>query len=465
MGIGGAGMSGLALLLKQSGLNVTGCDVSRTYYIKKISDMGIQFSLGHSHEHLEEYSPDALIYSSAIPADNRELLEAERRGLPVFKRAEVLSWLFNQRIGVGVAGTHGKTTTASMTGLIFEEAGLNPTVAIGGELCDIGGNAKLGGGPHMIAELDESDGSFELFRSNLAVITNADWDHVDYYPNFSSVLDAYSRFLANRTRDGIAIVCGEDKGSGLLLEGRIEEPVLTYGWGYSWDWGAANVTHNQGGGVSYTVLRKGEPAGEIRLQVSGDHNVLNSLAACAVADISGIGLDVAAKALKTFSGAKRRLQWTGGVRNRDIDVFDDYGHHPREVSATLTTLKTMFPERRILTVFQPHRFTRTAAMYREFADVLTMSDEIFLLPIFAADEIPIDGVTSTLIGDLVVQKGHRSFSLCNNMDEVVSLVCSQAKSGDVITTIGAGDVFTVGEKILEHMKGVTAPSDAMAIEI
>ncbi len=464
MGIGGAGMSGLALLLRQLGKNISGCDVSHTYYIHKIAPNGIDFVLGHDKKHLERFHPEAIVYSSAIPPETEELIEAHRLGIPVFKRAEVLSWLFNMKKGIGIAGTHGKTTTASMVGMILENAGMDPTVAIGGELCDIGGNAKLGSGPHMVAELDESDGSFELFRSQVAVVTNADWDHVDYYPNFNSVLNAYERFLSNRAAEGKAIVCGEDKGLSMLLQGKIKGDHLTYGWGTKWDWGAYDVRHTLGGGVTYTVYREGSPVCDVLLQVSGEHNVLNSLAACAAADSIGIPIEVSAQALKAFKGAKRRLQHMGSVSAIKVDIYDDYGHHPREISATLNTLKKMFPERRVMAVFQPHRFTRTAAMYKEFADVLGMADGIFLLPIFPADEVPIEGVSSSLIGDLVVQKGHRAYDFCSDMDEVVNKLCSSVREGDVITTIGAGDVCMVGEKILQRLERKGVPIDAVAVK-
>lgn len=464
MGIGGAGMSGLALLLRQMGMKISGCDVSHTYYIHKIAPNGIEFALGHDKNHLDRFSPDAIVYSSAIPSETEELLEAERRGIRTFKRAEVLSWIFNMRKGIGVAGTHGKTTTASMAGLILENAGLDPTVAIGGELCDIGGNAKLGQGPHMVAELDESDGSFEFFRSHVAIVTNADWDHVDYYPNFSSVLRAYDRFLGNREPEGTAIVCAEDKGLSLLLQNRINGRHITYGWGPRWDWGAHDVRHNRGGGVSYTVSRSGVSVCDISLQVSGEHNVLNSLAACASADVIGIPIEVSSQALKSFKGAKRRLQHMGSIPDIGVDIYDDYGHHPREVSATLNTLRKMFPERRLMAVFQPHRFTRTAAMYRDFADVLTLADGIYLLPVFPADELPIEGVSSTLIGDLLKQKGHKGYDFCQDMDEVVSKICASAREGDVIATIGAGDVSLVSEKIQQRLERKGVHLDAVAIK-
>lgn len=464
MGIGGAGMSGLALLLRQLGKNVSGCDVSHTYYIHKIAPNGIDFVLGHDKSHLDRFNPEAIVFSSAIPPETEELIEARRQGIPVFKRAEVLSWLFNMKKGIGIAGTHGKTTTASMVGMILENAGMDPTVAIGGELCDIGGNAKLGSGPHMVAELDESDGSFELFNSQVAVVTNADWDHVDYYPNFSSVLNAYERFLSNRAAEGKAIVCGEDKGLSMLLQGKINGNHVTYGWGVNWDWGAYNVRHTLGGGVTYTISREGSPVCDVSLQVSGEHNVLNSLAACAAADAIGIPVEVSSQALRSFKGAKRRLQHMGSVPSIKVDIYDDYGHHPREVSATLNTLKKMFPERRVMAIFQPHRFTRTAAMYKEFADVLAVADGIFLLPIFPADEVSIEGVSSSLIGDLVVQKGHRAYDSCSDMDEVVNKLCPSVREGDVIITIGAGDVFMVSEKILQRLKREGVTLDAVAVK-
>src|SRR6056297_728788 len=272
MGIGGAGMSGLALLLKDLGYEVSGCDVTHTSYVDRIVQRNIDFSIGHKKSHLEDYEPDLLIYSSAIPDENEELKDAFERHIPVAKRADVLSWLFNSRQGIGVAGTHGKTTTSSMIAMIFEQAGLEPTVAIGGELCDIGVNAKLGIGPYMVAELDESDGSFEGFTPEITVVTNADWDHVDHYPDITSVLNAYQRFLTKTKDGGSTIVCGEDSGIRKLF------PLIssvttteTYGFGTGWDWGACNIVHLEGGGVLFSVYHQGKEVCEMKLSISGDH--------------------------------------------------------------------------------------------------------------------------------------------------------------------------------------------------
>lgn len=462
MGIGGAGMSGLALLLSQLGCEVSGCDVAHSYYIDKISKKGIDFRIGHSKEHIEELEPDVLVCSSAIPAGNSELEFASSKGIPIYKRAEVLSWLFNERSGIGVAGTHGKTTTASMIGLIFELAKTNPTVAIGGELCDIGGNAKLGKGPYMIAELDESDGSFELFNSEVAIVTNADWDHVDHYPHFHSVISAFKRFLNNRKERGLAVVCGEDKGVQVLMESSDLDNIVTYGWGTSWDWGAIDVVHKSGGGTSFKVLHKGKTVDTVELRVSGDHNVLNALAAYVVGNTYSIPQDIIKEALNKFSGAKRRLQHMGKIG--DVDIFDDYGHHPSEINATLIALKKTFPQRRITAIFQPHRYTRTAAMYREFAESLSIADKVYLMPIYPADETPIEGVSSHLIYSAVVDNAGGKFYLCSSSDEVVDRVCEEVVSGDVILTIGAGDVFMIGDKIIKILQSRDLSANAVVIE-
>jgi UDP-N-acetylmuramate--alanine ligase len=454
MGIGGAGMSGLALLLKDLGYDVSGCDVNWTSYVDKVVRDDISFMLQHGKEHLDELKPDLLIYSSAIPDDNEELCEAWRRGIRIAKRGEVLSWIFDARFGIGIAGTHGKTTTSSMIALILEQSGLSPTLAIGGELCDIGVNAKLGKGPYMVAELDESDGSFEGFHPNIAVLTNADWDHVNHYPTFDSVIDAFNRFLVNPKEDGVIVLCAEDVGLMKVMErnqGKNDrKDIITYGWGNAWDWGAYDVEHVPGGGVSFSVSKKGEYVDQIELSVSGDHNVMNALAACVVADHLEVPFTIIKKTLRSFRGAKRRMQYIGAING--VDIYDDYGHHPREVAATLNTLGQMFPGRRLNIIFQPHRYTRTAAMYRDFAEVLSSAGRLFLLPVYPADEEPIEGVNSALICTELDRRGFKNYRLCSDMFDAVSLLKDTSLPGDVIVTVGAGDVPAVGEMLLEEIE-------------
>jgi UDP-N-acetylmuramate--alanine ligase len=449
MGIGGAGMSGLARLLHEMGFAVSGCDVTSTSYVERVLERGIPVSLGHSADHLENYGVELLVYSSAIAPTNLELLTARERGIAVARRAEILSMLFNERQGIGIAGTHGKTTTSSMIGLILETADLSPTLAIGGELCDIGGNAKLGGGACMVAELDESDGSFELFHCQMAVVTNVDWDHVDHYPNLDSVKDAFVRFLGHVKPEGISVLCAEDPGVAAILPHVKGKNILTYGWGKGWNWGATHVHHIQGGGVSFIAHKNGVPMGDIVLGLSGEHNVLNALAACAVADTLGIPFAVTKKALRVFRGAKRRLQYVGSIG--DVQIYDDYGHHPNEIAATLRAVRSIFPGHRLIAIFQPHRYTRTAAMFGDFAKVLPLADEVFLLPIYPADEEQTDGVSSVLIADAMECEGH-ACHFCQNMKDVQKQITALVRSGDVILTIGAGNVCLLGPRLLQALR-------------
>ncbi len=450
MGIGGAGMSGLALLLKELGYDVSGCDVNETSYVEKVLQKGIKFTLGHQKAHIDKYQPDLIVYSSAIPSENEELKGAIANGISVAKRAEVLSWLFNSRFGIGVAGTHGKTTTSSMIAMVLEQAGLRPSVAIGGELCDIGVNAKLGDGPYIVAELDESDGSFEEFKPNISVVTNADWDHVDHYPDLESVIAAFRSFINNTKPDGTVILCGEDTGlSRIIARNSLDPKVITYGFGKTWDWGTFDIKHNQGGGVTFSVCKEGEFVSEFHLSVSGDHNILNALAATVVASELSIPISSVKETLKDFRGAKRRLQYMGHVM--DADIYDDYGHHPREVAATLNTLDQMFPDRRHVVVFQPHRYTRTMAMYKEFSDVLSMADRLVLTPIYSADEAPIDGVSSVMISNHLLENGYNKCKLCSDLEEAVDIIGEELRENDILLTIGAGNVSEVGIQLLDRL--------------
>lgn len=451
MGIGGAGMSGLAILLNQIGAKVSGCDILTTSYMKELKKNNVPIAMPHDAKHIDEFMPDILVYSSAIPTDHPEILKAWQNGISVARRAEVLSLIFNARRGVGVAGTHGKTTTSSMISLIAEMSGADPTIAIGGEISDIGTNAKLGRSDYMVAELDESDRSFVYFHPEIAIVTNIDWDHRDHYMTFKSVTDAFAEFLSNIKENGKVILCMEDAGINTLrTEYGIDKEFVTYGWGTGWDWGATEVVHNVGGGASYTLNHKGKPVGRINLAVSGEHNVLNSLAACAASVDMGVSLEDIKKALAIFSGAKRRLQKTGVVG--DILIYDDYGHHPNEIYATLSTVRKIFPARRLVAVFQPHRFSRTAALYKEFAEALSFADRAFILPIYGSDEMPIEGVSSKLIFDAASEDTRSHYELSGDFDDLVKSVCQTARNGDIILTVGAGSVGALGRKIYDTLK-------------
>jgi UDP-N-acetylmuramate--alanine ligase len=458
MGVGGAGMSGLALLLHSMGHSISGCDTENTFYVGKVRAEGMEISMGHHKAHLDLYNPDLIIHTSAIAVDHPELIEARRRGITVARRADILSLIFNGSRGVGVAGTHGKTTTSSMISLVAELAGLDPTVAIGGELSDIGRNAKLGGGEYMVAELDESDGSFELFSPEISVITNVDWDHVDYYPTHRSVVEAFGRFALGRKRGSPVIACGEDEGVQMLLDGGLPG-VQLYGWGLGWDWGATDVEHLKGGGVRYSVNRRGEKIGDARLRVSGEHNVLNSLAAMAAGEFMGVPFESSRRSLEIFRGAKRRLQYVGEVS--DILLYDDYGHHPREIAATMAAVASSFG-RRLHVVFQPHRYTRTQALYRDFASVLSGAEMVYLLPIYSADETPIPGVSSFMIADEMHSLGRGDAVVCGDFQEAADQVCAACRPGDMILTVGAGSIEYLGRQIMKSLQS-RARGDAEAV--
>ncbi|MDR1516319.1 MAG: UDP-N-acetylmuramate--L-alanine ligase [Synergistaceae bacterium] len=461
MGIGGAGMSGLALLLEAMGHSVSGCDMENTFYLGRLRQNGVNIEMSHNKEHLDIYKPGLIIHTSAIAQDHPELIEARKRGIRVARRAEILSAIFNEKKGVGVAGTHGKTTTSSMISFVSEFAGRRPTVAIGGELSDIGCNAKLGEGEYMVAELDESDGSFELFSPNVTVVTNVDWDHIDHYPTFESVIEGFGRFITGSKPGAPVIICAEDAGTSKLLASGTVENAVTYGWGRGWRWGAEDLRLLDGGGSVFTAYKDGIPAGEMRLRLSGEHNVLNSLAALAASDAMGIPFKTAAEALSIFNGAKRRLQVVGEAGG--VLIYDDYGHHPNEIAATMRALAGAFRNRPIHVVFQPHRYTRTQALFADFAKVLCAAEGIYLLPIYSADETPISGVSSFLISDELHLAGRSDAVVCGDFQEAADLVCEGVKPGCVVLTIGAGSVEELGGQILAELRKRTAVENAAAV--
>ena len=451
MGIGGAGMSGLALLLDQIGCKVSGCDAVKTSYVKHLEERNIPVIIGHEAKHIDEFMPNVLVYSSAIPNDHPEILKAWQQGIQVSRRAEVLSQIFNVRRGVGVAGTHGKTTTSSMISLIAEEAGADPTIAIGGDVLQIGTNAKLGQSDYMVAELDESDRSFVYFHPEISVITNIDWDHRDHYMTFKAVTDAFAEFLSNSKREGKIIMCMEDGGIRRLREEYdVKGTIETYGWGRTWNWGAAEVSHHEGGGVGYRLFHDGKDLGLVELSVSGEHNVLNSLAAYAASHEMGIAHEAILKGLKSFRGAKRRLQKMGEVNG--IMIYDDYGHHPNEISATLSTVRRIFPDRRIVAVFQPHRFSRTQAHFGEFCKVFDVVDQLVLTEIYAASEKPIPGVSGESLAQGMRQVSETPVTYFQTIDAMVKGLDDILQPGDVLLTLGAGTITRVGPAWLEGGK-------------
>lgn len=440
MGIGGAGMSALAKLLSAQGFNVSGCDLQEPHY-----DLGsIPCSPGHSPSHIDTLQPDALILSSAIKPDNPEVLHAKHKGIPILSRAQALSFMFNKSQGIGIAGTHGKTTTTSMTSLIFLKAGLDPTIYVGANVPDIGTNALAGKSDYFIAELDESDGTFELFTPSTAVITNADWDHVDHYKTRRDVTDAFTRFADGRKPSGTLIMCAEDEGTSRVCEAcsKSRGPIVRYGWGNSFDWGAYDLTNTPGGGITFTASHNGHELGRVELAVSGEHNVMNSLAAISAADVSGISFEACVDILRNFHGSERRMQVKGTTRD-GVLVIDDYAHHPSEIKATLSALRNIYPERRLVAVYQPHRFSRTAMFAGDIASALGMADVVFLLPVYSAGEKEISHSTS----DEIIRLSEKTITPLS-FEGALEALKETLREGDIFLTMGAGDVYRLGEKLL-----------------
>ena len=441
MGIGGAGMSALAKLLKANGLDVTGCDLKEPHY-----DLDkIPCYLGHSKEHIKNINPDALILSSAVSRDNEEVLEAIKDGIKIMSRAQALSFLFNKSQGIGIAGAHGKTTTSSMTGLIFLKAGLNPSIYVGANVPDIGSNAISGTGENFIAELDESDGTFELFNPSIAIITNADWDHVDHYKTRDDVINAFTRFADGRKENGILIICAEDDGAKKVFNNcnKNRGKIIRYGFNKNFDWSANEIENSHGGGINCKVFHDGVEMGFLKLSVSGEHNILNSLAAIAAAYECGISFEKSAEILKNFHGSERRMQIKGIIEEKNILIMDDYAHHPSEIKATLNAVKNIYPEKRILVLYQPHRFSRTAQFAPEIAKALSIADEIFLLPVYSAGEKEISHSSS----DEIIKNTTKKIHLVN-FDDAEEKIKNSLMPGDLFLTMGAGDVYKIGECLL-----------------
>ena len=454
MGIGGAGVSGLALLLKDLGFEVSGCDIARSSYLDKLIDIPVV--MGHDISHIREYSPDLVVYTSALPEDNPELKAAkDSPSIVVVRRGDVLSWIFNRKFGIGVAGAHGKTTTSSMISYVLEKTGHAPTIAIGGEVIDVGVNALLGKSDIMVAELDESDGTFENFFPDIAIVTNIDWDHVDKYHTLEEMELAFLRFVKGCKAGGSVVVCADNSGGAKLIETLKSDAnsgvkVITYGWGVNWDWSAAEVVFHEGGGVTFSLFNKGNFECKVNLKVSGDHNVLNALATCAAVSLLGVPPLSFADIIQNFSGAKRRFQLVG--KKGKAIIYDDYAHHPTEIRATIKSARNCFPGHKINAIFQPHRYTRTKQLYKEFARALSLADRVYLLPVYSADETPIEGVSSEIIANAlnndIIPNVKIPFFVCSNKEELFRII-DQTVEEEIFLTLGAGDVTEIGMAYLK----------------
>jgi UDP-N-acetylmuramate--alanine ligase len=455
LGVGGAGMSGIAELCQRLGFEVGGCDLYDSATTARLAALGITIERGHHPSHLRA-ELDAVIISSAVKFSNPEVAAARALKIPVIARAEMLGELLRMaRMGVAVAGTHGKTTTTSLIGLILEEAGFDPTVAIGGNLRARGTNVRLGRGDFMVAEADESDASFLLLLPTVAVVTNIDPEHLDHYGTMDRVREAYLNFINRVPFYGVAML-GLDSVNVRGLLPLVRKPVVTYGVAADADLRAEKITID-GLSTRFEVVRKGTALGIVTIPSPGHHLALNSLAAIGVALELGIPFATAVRALAAFSGISRRFEIKGEVAGRL--VLDDYGHHPAEIRATLAAARAAF-SRRIVTVFQPHRFTRLRDLFDEFLGAFDDTDVLYLLEVYSAGEDAIAEATSRRLYESLRARGHLNVRYLGDEIDPAATVARESSTGDLIVTLGAGDVYKLGEGMLA-MLGDTAGAAAV----
>jgi UDP-N-acetylmuramate--alanine ligase len=441
VGIGGIGMSGIAELLLNLGYQVSGSDLRLSPVTERLAAIGGEISAGHSAANIA--GADVVIISSAVHSDNPEVIEAKRLQIPVIPRAEMLAELMRLKYGIAVAGSHGKTTTTSIIATVLVNGGFDPTAVIGGRLNAFGSNAKLGKGDFLVAEADESDGSFLKLTPTIAVVTNIDREHLDHYADLNEIQTAFTAFANKVPFYGAAILCLDDPNVQAIIP-QIERRIVTYGTSNQADLVGSHIEFH-GFGASYQARYKGNQLGPIHLRIPGKHGVLNSLAAVATGLELDIPFEKIASALASFQNADRRFQIKG--TKGDILVVDDYGHHPTEVAATLCAARNA-SDRRIVTVFQPHRYTRTKDLEEDFARAFNDADVLLVLPIYAAGENPIPGISAERLVELIKKHGHRDVSYAPDFAALQSTLKEQLRDGDLLITLGAGDVWRIGEEFL-----------------
>ncbi|MBR2211356.1 MAG: UDP-N-acetylmuramate--L-alanine ligase [Fibrobacter sp.] len=444
VGIGGAGMSGIAEVLHENGFVVTGSDMGEGSVIDYLKHLGIRVDSKHEAKNVED--ADLVIYSSAIPYDNPELVEARARRIPVIRRAEMLGELMRMKYTLAIAGTHGKTTTTSIVGEIWEEAGLDPTIIVGGVVKGKGSGAKVGKGDYLIAESDEFDRSFLSMMPSSAIVTNIDADHLDTYENIDEIKEAFVQFVNKIPFYGQAILCIDDPNVQQIYS-KVRKPVITYGFSRQAKYHIDNLRFEKGF-PHFEIFNDGVSLGEFQLQIPGRHNVLNATAAVALAMEEGIDVEVARRAVAAFEGVQRRFELIG--EKNDILVFDDYAHHPTEATATLQGFRDAFPERRVIVAFQPHLFSRTRDQHDAFGSAFANCDVLLCTDIYPARERPIEGVTGALVSDSALAFGHRNARFVGDQQNLLPILKEELRPGDVVVLMGAGNIWKLGQKILEE---------------
>jgi UDP-N-acetylmuramate--alanine ligase len=447
VGIGGIGMSGIAELLLNLGFGVSGSDARATDITARLRTLGATIHEGHSGTHVA--GTDVVVISAAVRADNPEVVEAQRRGIPVIARAEMLAELMRLKFSIAVAGAHGKTTTTSMIAVVLERAGLDPTAVIGGRLSAFGSNARLGRGEYLVTEADESDRSFLLLWPTLAVITNIDHEHMESYGSFASLCDAFLEFANKTPFYGGVVACADDPHVAAMVP-QLRRKAMTYGLDREADVTATDIELGPFG-VRATVHHGGSTLGPLALKVPGRHNLLNALAAVSVALTLGVPFADIAAGLAAFQGAERRFQHCGEAGG--VLVIDDYGHHPTEVRAVLAAAQTAL-DRRILVLFQPHRYSRTAYLLDDFGPAFLGADEVVLTDIYAAGEDPIPGITVDALAASMRRAGV-PVTVAASLADATSEVVKRARPGDAVITLGAGSIGSVPARLLERLAAGT----------
>jgi UDP-N-acetylmuramate--alanine ligase len=446
VGIGGIGMSGIAELLLNLGYQVSGSDLRVSDITRRLERLGGRIFQGHAETQIQ--GADVVVTSSAVRSENPEVAAAKRTGVPVIPRAEMLAELMRLKYSVAVAGAHGKTTTTSVVASVLARGGFDPTVVIGGKLKNLGSNAVLGQGDFLVAEADESDGSFLKMTPTLAVVTNIDREHLDFYPDLEAIQGVFLDFIDRVPFYGAAILCLDSEPVQQLIP-KIGKRYTTYGLSSQADFQARNLRH-EGLQSRFSLYHHGEPLGEILLNLPGRHNVLNATAAVAV----GIELDIpfaeVKAALETIDGVQRRMEVKGEAGG--VTVVDDYGHHPTEIKTTLEAARSCWPDRRLVVAFQPHRYSRTRDLFDDFTRSFYQCDLLRLLPIYSAGEEPVEGVTAEALFEGIRQFGHKDVVFLDDPGLALDHFTEILRPGDVFLTLGAGNVWRTGESVLARLR-------------
>ena len=447
VGIGGAGMSGIAEILFNLGFDIKGSDNTPSDVTSYLEKIGVDVFDNHSPDNLSDV--DVVVISSAVRESNPEVVEARRRGIPVIKRAEMLGEIMRLKFSIGVSGTHGKTTTTSMIGKVLRMGKYQPTIIVGGVVAELGTGAALGSGEYLVAEADEYDRSFLAMYPSMAVVTNLEADHLDCYDGIEDLVNTFLTYMNRVPFYGSVVISADDKRL-MLLRDKIARPYVTFGFSVEADYRALNMKMEPGRS-QFSVYQKGELLGEIILSVPGKHNISNALATIAVCCELGVSFETIADGLRTFTGVGRRFEFVGEVN--DIMVIDDYAHHPTEIEATLRTAKEVY-NRRVIVIYQPHLFSRTKDFAVDLARSLSIADKCLLADIYPAREKPIEGVTSNLIIQKAKELNIGDFKYIGSRENAPSEAAKIAKPGDMIIVMGAGSITLAKKDVLEALKGI-----------